>query len=308
MRLEIFISDLLYRYQCVTIPEFGSFLAQPKSARIDDANHTFYPPYKKISFNAQLKEDDGLLTKYVGEVQDISFEEASEKVLKQVTHWKEKLQEAPLSLKDLGVLKRTEEDSLVFSPEHTVNYLIEAYGLSSYVSQKIHRETYREEVIALEEKTPITITPERKKKRPLYQYVAAASVLFLAVGFFGMTQYKQQQQRLQVANEQKAQQIVERKVQAATFDIGSLPSLELNVVSELPKYHIIGGAFRVESNAEKKVNQLLEKGFNAKRIGKNRYGLHQVSYASLADKAEALQTLRQIKRTENPEAWLLVTK
>ena len=46
MELETYISDLLYRYECVTIPEFGAFLTQRASATIDDATNTFYPPKK----------------------------------------------------------------------------------------------------------------------------------------------------------------------------------------------------------------------------------------------------------------------
>ena len=28
MQLQTYISDLLYRYECVTVPEFGSFLTR----------------------------------------------------------------------------------------------------------------------------------------------------------------------------------------------------------------------------------------------------------------------------------------
>ena len=49
MQLETYISDLLYRYECVTIPEFGAFLTQPISATIDEASNAFYPPKKVLS-------------------------------------------------------------------------------------------------------------------------------------------------------------------------------------------------------------------------------------------------------------------
>ena len=65
MQLETYISDLLYRYECVVIPDFGAFLTQPVSARIDESNFTFYPPKKELSFNEQLKNNDGLLAKYI---------------------------------------------------------------------------------------------------------------------------------------------------------------------------------------------------------------------------------------------------
>ena len=46
MQLETYISDLLYRYECVTILEFGSFLTQRVSATINDSTNAFLPHRK----------------------------------------------------------------------------------------------------------------------------------------------------------------------------------------------------------------------------------------------------------------------
>ena len=46
MQLETYISDLLYRYDCITVPEFGAFLTSRVSAKVHDSTHTFYPPKK----------------------------------------------------------------------------------------------------------------------------------------------------------------------------------------------------------------------------------------------------------------------
>ena len=51
MQLETYISDLLYRYDCVTVPEFGAFLTQRKSATVHDSTNAFYPPKKVLSFS-----------------------------------------------------------------------------------------------------------------------------------------------------------------------------------------------------------------------------------------------------------------
>ena len=50
MQLEIYISDLLYRYDCVTVPEFGAFLTHRVSAKIHESTHAFYPPKKALVF------------------------------------------------------------------------------------------------------------------------------------------------------------------------------------------------------------------------------------------------------------------
>ncbi|HQV36445.1 MAG TPA: SPOR domain-containing protein, partial [Flavobacterium sp.] len=61
MRIEQHISQLLYRYQCVTVPGFGAFLTENRSAQLVQDTNTFYPPKKVLSFNFHLKNNDGLL-------------------------------------------------------------------------------------------------------------------------------------------------------------------------------------------------------------------------------------------------------
>ena len=92
MQLSQYISDLLYRYECVTIPNFGAFLSHPISARVNIATSDFYPPQKQLSFNIQLQSNDGLLTSYISEVEKISFEMANQKIQKQVTQLKSRLE------------------------------------------------------------------------------------------------------------------------------------------------------------------------------------------------------------------------
>ena len=41
MKIEQYISQLLYRYQCVTVPGFGAFLTEFQSAQLDKTNVSF---------------------------------------------------------------------------------------------------------------------------------------------------------------------------------------------------------------------------------------------------------------------------
>jgi len=89
-----------------------------------------------------------------------------------------------------------------------------------------------------------------------------------------------------------------------------LPAVSLNVIStkKTGVHQVIAGAFRVQENAEKKVLQLKEKGYDASYLGVNQYGLHMVAYGSFDDANEALKYLREIKLSEAPEAWLRSVK
>ena len=122
-----------------------------------------------------------------------------------------------------------------------------------------------------------------------------------------MKLYEGEVQEYNFAEKQKANSIVENQIQEATFSFENpLPILNITFKKQTGKYHIIAGAFRFESNADKKIQQLREKGFTPTLIGVNKYGLHQVAYESFQERLDALKNLRKIKNTQNPDAWLLV--
>ena len=105
MRLELYISDLLYRYECVTIPEFGAFLTQRKGAQVHHTTNAFYPPTKELSFNAQLTSNDGLLVKYIADVTREDYESTLQKVRSEVDTWKKRLDNSEIiTLENIGDL------------------------------------------------------------------------------------------------------------------------------------------------------------------------------------------------------------
>ena len=308
MQLEPYISDLLYRYECVTIPEFGSFLTRRVSATIHESTHAFYPPKKMLSFNEQIQKNDGLLAHYIADVEKIPFEEASKRIQKRVKYLKSYLIEGEtIDFHNIGSLSLNTEGKILFEPSYHLNYLTDAFGLSQFASKDITREAYKEAVEAIEKVIPITVTPEKRKARPYLKY-AAVALIALTVGGLGASKYYVDNINAhnQLAQEQASEQL-ENKIQEATFVIDNpLPAVTLNVTKQSGNYHIIAGAFRVEENSDKKVSQLKEQGFKARKIGVNKYGLHEVVYASYEDRLEALTALRNIKRTHNSDAWLLV--
>ena len=80
MRLSHYISDLLFQHDCVTSPGFGSFLGNYKSAEYDFKEEKFYPPFKQISFNSQIKDNDGFLAKHISKELNLSYEDSLKKI------------------------------------------------------------------------------------------------------------------------------------------------------------------------------------------------------------------------------------
>ena len=72
MDVSFFISELLYKHDCVILPGFGGFVTQFVPAKIHPINHTFYPPSKNILFNSKLTRDDGLLFDFIAASQKIA--------------------------------------------------------------------------------------------------------------------------------------------------------------------------------------------------------------------------------------------
>jgi len=314
MQLETYISDLLYRYECVTIPEFGSFLTQGISASIVENTNTFHPPKKVLSFNEQIQKSDGLLVHYVADVEKIPFKIAASKIQKRVKLLNSYLaQGQTLNFANIGEITLNAEGKILFEPSYHLNYLTDSFGLSQFVSPNVSREVYKKEVGDLEKVIPIAVTPKRRistgsaTKRPYLKY-AAVGLIALTLGGLGMSNYyvNEIETHNRLAQEE-ANTHLENKIQEATFIIDNpLPAVTLNVTKQAGKYHIVAGAFRVEENSTKKINQLKLLGYNARYIGENKYGLHEVIYSSYEDRIEALNVLRQIRREHNLEAWMLV--
>ena len=72
MTIANYLKDLLYRYDCVIVPNFGGFVTNRISARIDADSNTFYPPTKEVGFNSHLTHNDGLLANYIASSENIS--------------------------------------------------------------------------------------------------------------------------------------------------------------------------------------------------------------------------------------------
>lgn len=308
MQLATYISDLLYRYECVIIPGFGAFLTQYQSAKIDTITATFSPPGKAVMFNRQLQTNDGILANYVASVENCSYTIALQRIRNFTGDLSFQLSEGKtITLDKVGAFHLNDEHTVQFEPSKNSNFNTAAFGLAPFTTQEISREVYKKEVAALEEKAPILFTPERKTASSYLKYAAVGLVALTLAGFGGMKLYEGKVKDHNFAEKQKAESLVESQIQEATFVFDNpLPTVRINVPKEKGKYHIVAGAFRIETNAQKKIDQLLAKGFSPKAIGVNRYGLHQVIYSSHEDRLEALRALRTIKNTENKDAWLLV--
>jgi len=310
MKTEHYIAQLLYRYQCVTVPGFGAFLTEILPAQLNEESNSFYPPKKLVSFNSYLKNNDGLLANHISLQEKISYENAVQSIQKEVSLWKNALQNnQPLTLNNIGTVSLNFEGSLVFEVAGQINYHTGSFGLSSFISPSIRREIVNQPVEIIEEKEPIQFIPETSNKRNYLKYAAIFVVGLVTAGFFGNNYYQDQIISETQIVQAEVQKDVQQKIQEATFFIQNpLPNVTLTVKEEKMPYHIVAGAFREESNAQRIFQRLSNSGFKARRLEKNRFGLFPVLYGSYATYAEAQQAISEIHKTQSPDAWLMIDK
>ncbi|MDA0277811.1 MAG: SPOR domain-containing protein [Bacteroidetes bacterium] len=318
MQLEKYISPLLFRYNCVVIPGFGAVLTHEKGASHHEKTHTFYPPTKVMSFNAQLHVGDGILVAHIAAVLSIKYEAALRLVKDQVQLWKSELASGnALSLEGLGVFTQNSEAKISFTPFHEYNYLPASFGLQAIKVvpkaplKKTRQQTSEPVVFQLDQQYGSNHGGPWRKV--LLRYAAAA--LIGVSGALSVYQsYNIHTENKRVAF-QEATKEVEYKIQEATFFNSSplsLSTLEISLAKKeivKPSFFIIAGAFREPENASKRIAQLKRSGYEkATYLGPNRYGLHQVSFQSFVAESDARAFLKEVQAQFAKDAWLLVLK
>ena len=309
MKIDYYISQLLYRHQCVTVPNFGAFLTEIQSAHLHENSNSFYPPKKLISFNPHLKNNDGLLANHIAVSEKTTYESAVAAIESQVVIWKSILEVSEkFTLTNVGELSLNTEKNIVFTPSVNTNYLMESFGLNSFISPSIKRETQSfDKELVVDQNDPIVFIPEETNRRPYLKYAAILVLAFSVAGTLGYKMYENRIAQETLIVETLVQKQVENKIQEATFFIENpIPAVTLTVKEEKLSYHVVAGAFRNESNAENIYQELKDLGFPARRVAPNKYGLYPVFFGSYATQIEAQQAMREIHRTNNPDAWLLV--
>ena len=305
MQLTKAINILLYTNDCVTVPEFGSFIINKFSSIYDENKGKFYPPSRRVSFNSKIKSNDGLIANFISKESGISYEDAVKKVHTEVVSWKKILNEESLVLKNIGELSYNADENIVFVPDLDSNHFLGSFGLPTiYYKKKLNSEyTYNKSTL----KKYNDLKPNNSESKvPEFIKYAAAMVLIISATFFFNNEYEKYSFQQKILLEQENRQRTIERVENAIFDFGSIPAIELKVKLKSNKYHIIAGAFGVKSNADKLYKNLLTKGYNPTKLPLNDKGLIPISFDNFSNRKDAVVALRQLQASENKDAWIFV--
>ena len=324
------IEELLYFHECVTVPNFGSFLVSNTRAKVDFKKGKFLSPRRKISFNALIKQNDGVLAKYISSNRNISYQNALAEVDERIKKWYQKIKTDTLILKNIGEFYLNTENKICFQAYNTKNFSHNFYGLQDFsrlplneseLNIIINKETNTKNIVMdNDKKENLAFEPESKEtaKKGKFKIVAIiTSLIVLSVcGYYFGNNYIQNER---IRSTEIAQKKIKNTVQKATYDIGSISSLELNIKANIETveddmvlveqgdfYSVIAGSFRDEKNADKLLKKLKSEGFNASFAKNSSSGLFRVAYGRLETKREAYQLLNFVKFTLELDAWYLV--
>jgi cell division septation protein DedD len=324
MRTDVvkYIPELLSRYDCVIIPGFGGFIGNYSPAVINPVYHTFYPPFKSLLFNIHLKQNDGLLASFISHAEHIPYDQAVDDIRMMVEEWNEALENGKeLIINKIGRIIVESEDILQFEQDPSVNFLPEAYGLTSLVSPAIRRQGMQDK---LEKKLDHYIHAPHGKSRKLGRSLKWAAMMALPVGLAvylsitNMDQIRSFHENYSgflfpssTSSPAPSKKIVVPKIiPAAVKPTEKIIPVKTEVAETTgtavtKPYAIIVGAFRFRENADNLVAKLKDEGYNAGIFDTTTTGLFRVSVDTFSNKDEAIAQLAVVRSNNYSSAWLL---
>lgn len=312
MKMENTIKNLLFRYDCVIIPDFGGFVAKRKPAIFHPIDYKFEPPRKVVGFNIDLTHNDGLLANEISKEKNISYQEAMEFIQNEVQAWKIALENnQTIFIDSLGSLK-INKDIIEFKPVDNQNFAIESYGLPAIKGQYILRNK--------------EVQTATRKPISWVSYTAALGFALLvgASGYLA-NQNIVQNQLSSVLPLLDSKTLVEEKTETPIAPLIEVHSIEIdgksyevsiqplveetvetneNLIEEseeeidlsVKKYQVIGGSFKVYSRAMEHQALLHRQGYDRAIIIGKVGSFFMVAYDTFHDESEALALKRELER------------
>ena len=312
--VDHYISELLFLHDCVILPNFGGFVGNPQSAKLNKTTGILSPPSKQILFNSNLKTNDGLLITHISNQEGITQEIAKQNVITFANENNKKLTALKvLRIDKIGLFTLGKEKNIIFLQDSSNNYSLDAFGMKAAHNKTISR------VNEVEEKVASTIQNIRTQNRNPRAFLRAAAVIIplVALSYLSISQqdrinnvYTQIATLNPFGTTEGAEEVIETTPIKDVRIIESAEIIEASMVEEVATpiiiqqhtFYIIAGAFVEQTNADKMITKLTRWNYNAEIVEEG--NLIRVSYNSFTNKETAILALKEIKQ-ENPSAWLL---
>lgn len=239
MDVRMIISRLLEEHDCVILPGYGGFIGNYAPARIDPVSHSFIPPSKKILFNINLKQNDGLLCNRLVTDAGVSYADALVLVNELVNGISHSLKSGKsFSIPEVGRLFAGREGTIQFEQAKDHNLLPDAFGLHTFVSPPVSRNSYSDRFEKVLLPRLKDSSAQRRQFPRSLKWAAMLAIPIGAAAIIGITQYDKLRNPSinnagilsSVFSRFSASSLVEKKEAPAhgpeiNYDFGAIPSV-----------------------------------------------------------------------------------
>lgn len=342
MEISKYIIQILKEQEQVIVPGLGSFVAEYKSAKIHPIDHNFTPPIKEIVFDNFTPDDDFLIRK-IAESENVTQEKAILEIRNFTDNLITEIQTYKVSsIKGLGTFTLNIDNTITFTAEK-IDISDESFGLDEYKSPAVIRNDFKEKAKEIKKAKEDEAAKKARNKR--YILVSLSVIIFTALVFLVFftdifrniiydTDVKMERPNSQMSIQQNsvAEQVmtdtavndtltetqisenenpttdavVEKKQDEPKPKTEPKPEVVKEKIKETTKYYIVAGSFKIQENAEKRVEELKSKSYNgAGYLQPNNKGLYVVYYKYYNSKQDAEVMHQKVMKEENPESWVM---
>lgn len=294
-----YIEFLLPNQNCIIIPDFGCFIANISSSVINTEDEGIVtPPSYNIVFNQALKVDDGILTSYLQQIENTSYNNASKIIKDTVKEIKQILiTNKVIDCGNIGQLHLDANNNIVFIEKKTVVNPI-FYGLTP---------------LNLNILNPYSENDNKRSKVSIYGYIGKAGVAAAVISLLftipsnkiGTTSNNTRSKPQQASFiESLASSFISKK-DTITIKTNAPSPIIKEESNSLRRYYIIIGGDENKNNVSVLLNKIQKNDFPTAQIieSGDRYRIYA---ASFENKNEAETYLANFRK-ENPKyetAWL----
>ena len=326
-KITYIIQDLLLEHKYVIIPQLGGFVSKYQSAIINNEKESIIPPSQIISFNQNLKNDDGLLTNAYARKEGISVKLAEIDINLFVKDIFLKLDSGrTVVLKKIGKLKFNQQLNIEFKANIVSNFNAHSYGLVDVSCIPLNMN----EIV---EKKKINVFAKNTLKRVVI--IVPILVLGMVLSYYinqgnifqtsskitasivpGIVENNNKSSNLSVADQidhkvdkknalaytEKAEK-VESNIEKSEIKVPK--TIVEKEISTLNKFQLVAGSFKSKANA-KRLSKKIEKLNFQPQIVKN--GSQYRVIASTYSNKEAAKKVRTTLKNKKIKTWINTLK
>ncbi|MBX3164436.1 MAG: SPOR domain-containing protein [Bacteroidetes bacterium] len=334
------IKEQLFYNDYLVLPNFGGFVLKSNSSHFSASGTLLLPPSKTVSFNAQLKQNDGILATWLQTQLNCNANEALNH-LHEFSEFCTSILNTRrrLNLDNIGFFYLDFENNICFEPQQDANFLMKSFGLGAVSIQEIQMEAKEPKKEPAFEDRVITVQtmPVQQKTKRNYSKLIAPSIVtlfFLSLLFLIVSNQKisgklqaslfssnntttytpltypeliiqkdeiQKQAYIADANGIAALDLEDKTISVKAVESSKTKNSKLKTSNSKHNYEVVLGCFSILENANRLSEKLSAQNIPASVSGKHK-GLYVVSIGA-SSKQQATETLSEIKSVV-PKAWI----